>query len=225
VNYTNSITEVGNGAMTDDEYIAHFSIWAAMKSPMIMTNVFAKIDPQTLSILQNTAVLAVSQDSAGASVTRRSRYFVGDTDEFGKGEIQLWTGGLSGGDQLVLFLNAGSKDREMNASLTEIFWEDAPGGTAGQVKQGWDIYDLWANRISNKTASAIINGTASNPLNMTELGGARKVYAQVPPSNSTALMGTKVGSVKPSGTVLAKVRSHGVAMLRLRAQPSKKDEL
>ena len=110
------IPEVGNGAMTDDEYIAHFSIWAAMKSPMIMTNVFAKIDPQTLSILQNTAVLAVSQDSVGSSVTRRWRYFVNDTDVFGKGEIQLLTGGLSGGDQLVLFFNAGSKDREMNAS-------------------------------------------------------------------------------------------------------------
>lgn len=211
--------------MTDEEYKAHFSIWAAMKSPMIMTNVLAKLDPQTLSILQNTAVLAVSQDVLGSPATRRWRCFVDDTDEFGKGEIQLFTGGLSGGDQLVLLFNAGSKDREMNATLSEIFWENAPRGTAVQVKQAWDIYDLWADRISNKTALAIINGTASTPLNMTPLGGSRHVYAQIPPSNTTGLMGSKVGSVKPSGTVFAKVKSHGVAMLRLRAQPTVKDEL
>lgn len=95
---------------------------------MVMTDVFAKLDLQTLSSLQDTAVLAVSQDSVGSSITRCWRYFVSDTDVFGKGEIQLLTGGLSGGDQLVLFLNAGSKDREV--SLAEIFWEDARRGTA-----------------------------------------------------------------------------------------------
>jgi len=225
--------QVGNGAMTDDEYVAHFSLWAAMKSPLLMTNVFATIDPQTLSILQNPAVIAVSQDSVGSSASRRWRYYVNDTDEFGHGEIQLWTGSLSGGDQLVLFFNAGSNGRSMNASLSEIFWEVAPKGTAAQVKQSWDIYDLWGNRMSNATASAIINGNmtsnASGYFNVTAAGGAKEVFAQAPPSNSTALMGSKVGSVLPSGTVTVQVKAHGVAMLRLRAQPtstaSKRDEL
>jgi alpha-galactosidase len=199
--------------------IGHFSIWAATKSPMIMTDVFAKLDLQTLSSLQDTAVLAVSQDSVGSSITRCWRYFVSDTDVFGKGEIQLLTGGLSGGDQPVLFLNAGSKDREV--SLAEVFWEDARPGTAHH--KCWDIYDLWANPTGNASALAIINGTASNSINMTAMGGSRHVYAQVPPSNSSS----KVGSVEPSGTVFAKVKSHGVAMLQLRAQPTsgKKDEL
>lgn len=210
--------------MTDEEYVAHFSIWAAMKSPLIMTNAFSKIDPATLSILQNTAVLAVSQDSVGSSATRRWRYYVEDTDEFGHGEIQLFTGSLAGGDQLVLFFNAGSKDRYMNATLSEIFWENAPRGTAPQVQQAWDIYDLWGNRMSNDTASAILNGTvtSSSPgyFNITEAGGAKQVFSQVPPSNSSALMGKKIGSVEPQGTVFAFVKSHGVAMLRLRAQPT-----
>ncbi|KAL1874027.1 hypothetical protein VTK73DRAFT_581 [Phialemonium thermophilum] len=226
------LLQVGNGGMTDDEYVAHFSIWAAMKSPLIMTNVLAKLDPQTLSILQNAAVLAVSQDPLGSSATRRWRYFVNDTDEFGRGEIQLLTGSLAGDDQLVLFFNAGTQERTMNASLAEVFWEVAPRGTAPQVKQAWDIYDLWKGaRMSNATASAIIAGNGTLPVNMTEIGGggpdgARRAYAQVPPSNSTALMGTKVGSVQPSGTFTAHVKPHGVAMLRLRAQSTRKrDEL
>jgi alpha-galactosidase len=145
-----------------------------MKSPMIMTDIFAKLDLQTLSSLQDTAVLAVSQDSVGSSVTRCWRYFVSDTDVFGKGEIQLLTGGLSGGDQLVLFFNAGSKDREV--SLAEIFWEDARRGIAHhKCSLGWDIYDLWANPTGNASALAIINGTASNPINMTAMGGSRHV--------------------------------------------------
>ena len=213
--------------MTDEEYITHFSIWAAMKSPMIMTNVLAKIDAHTLSILQNTAVLAVSQDSAGSSATRRWRYFVDDTDIFGQGEIQLFTGPLSGGDQLVLFLNAGAKDREMNATLKEIFWESGVGGTAPQFQEAWDIYDLWANRMSNARAAGIIAGNATIPFNMTAHGGSpREIYAQTPPSNSTALMGTHVGAVKPGGKVTVHAKAHGVVMLRLRQRvDGKKDEL
>lgn len=221
------MTEVGDGAMTDEEYITHFSLWAAMKSPMIMTNIFAEIDARTLSILQNTAVLAVSQDSTGSSATRRWRYFVNDTDRFGQGEIQLLTGPLSGGDQLALFLNAGTRAREMNATLEEIFWESGVGGTAPQVQEAWDIYDLWGDRMSNARAAGIIAGNATIPFNMTAHGGSpRNVYAQTPPSNSTALMGTKVGSVKPGGKVKVYVKPHGVAMLRLRQQASmKRDEL
>lgn len=207
------------------------SLWAAFKSPLLMTNVLSKIDPPTLSILQNPAVLAVSQDPVGSSVNRIWRYYVDDVDANGYGEIQLFSGGLAGGDQLVLLLNAGAKDRTMNTTLEDIFWEDGPGGTASQVQQSWDVYDLWANRMSNETAAAIINGANSNstggaaaaPINMTALGGARHVYSQVPPSNSKALMGTKVGSVQPRGTVKAFVKAHGVAMLRLRQQ--QKDEL
>ena len=35
--------EVGNGGMTDNEYVAHMSLWALMKSPLIMGNNLDKI--------------------------------------------------------------------------------------------------------------------------------------------------------------------------------------
>lgn len=216
--------QVGNGGLTDSESVAHFSLWAALKSPLLMTNVMSRIDPPTLSILQNTAVLAVSQDPVGSAATRRWRYYVDDVDEYHKGEIQMYSGPLSGGDQLLLFLNSGTKDREMNASLVDIFWDQGASGTAKQIQQSWDIYDLWANRMSDEQAAAIINGTAAPPFNMTAMGGARHVYAQVPLPASNELMGLKVGTVQAGGTVTAQVPAHGVAMLRLRAQ-SKKDEL
>ena len=211
---------MGNGGLTDDEAIAHFSLWAALKSPLLMTNVMTKIDGPTLSILQNTAVLAVSQDPEGSSAVRIWRYYVDG------GEIQMFSGPLSGGDQLVLLLNSAPTARDMNATLTDIFWLDGAEGTASEIQSSWDVYDLWAGRMSNATANAIIQGegNATRPINMTALGGAEKVYSQVPLPTSKALMGSKVGTVKAGGKVTAHVQPNGVAMLRLR-EVKTKDEL
>ncbi|KAK2789845.1 hypothetical protein FQN53_001208 [Emmonsiellopsis sp. PD_33] len=215
---------VGGGGLSDDEMVAHFSVWAALKSPLLMSLRLNEIDAKSVSILQNIAVVAVSQDAEGASATRKWRHFVNDTNEFGKGEISMFSGGLSGGDQVVLLLNAATSDRQMDASLVDIFWDNGPSGTAKQIQQTWDIYDLWANRMDDETANSIINGNTPEKLiaerNLTALGGAKNVFAKVPDSNSELLMGLKVGSVGPGGTVSAFVKAHGAAMFRLRQRGS-----
>lgn len=228
--------------MTDDEYITHFSMWAALKSPLIMGNDMRKMDAATLSILSNPAVIAVSQDPAGSAAFRRWQYAVEETDVYGQGEIQMWSGSLTGGDMLVVLLNAGNSDREMNATLADIFWDNGPGGTAVEISQAWDVYDLWANRMDNATANAIIdaanaaaNSTSSASLptpssgsqfryNATAMGG----YATGLSQNDPVLLGKKIGTVQPQGKLTAQVAKHGVGMFRLRAQASsmqKKDEL
>ncbi|EJC99288.1 alpha-galactosidase/alpha-n-acetylgalactosaminidase [Fomitiporia mediterranea MF3/22] len=226
--------EIGNGGMTDDEYKTHFTMWAALKSPLIMGNDLRKITPETLSILSNPAVLAISQDTGSRPAFRRWRYFVGDTDKFGQGEIQMWSGSLSGGDALVVLLNGGDKEREMNATLVDIFWDNMPLGNPPQASQAWDVYDLWGNRMDNDTAARIIaaaNQTAlgnatSDPstigsefrYNATQMGG----YTAGLQQNSTVLLGEKVGTVEPHGSVTATVPRHGVGAFRLRAQASEK---
>ena len=97
--------EVGNGDMTDNEYVAHMSLWALMKSPLIMGNNLDKITAQSLSILMNPAVIAINQDPAGSSGQRVWRFDT-DKDKYGRGEISLWTGSLANGDQVVALLNA-----------------------------------------------------------------------------------------------------------------------
>lgn len=105
------------GGMDDEEYKTHFSMWAAVKSPLLMSNSIANLKPQDLSILNNPAVIAVNQDPAGSSAVRVWRYYVNDTDQYGQGEIHLWSGSLAGGDQLVVLLNGGNSSRMMNATL------------------------------------------------------------------------------------------------------------
>lgn len=44
---------------------AHFALWAIMKAPLLLGNNLSALDAGTLSVLSNTAALAVSQDPLG----------------------------------------------------------------------------------------------------------------------------------------------------------------
>ncbi len=57
--------EVGNGGMTDAEYITHFSLWAISKAPLLIGCDVTKMSAATLSILSNPEVIAVNQDPLG----------------------------------------------------------------------------------------------------------------------------------------------------------------
>jgi alpha-galactosidase len=86
--------EVGNGGMSYDEYKTHFSMWAAIKSPLIMGNKLDRLSPEDYGILTNPAVLAISQDPQGSAVQRQRviKLPESEQDEWGFGEVQIWSG-------------------------------------------------------------------------------------------------------------------------------------
>ena len=130
---------------------------------------------------------------------------------------------------------------EMSTSLAEIFIDDATtagGATNGPLpsSQGWDIYDLWGYRMDSFTASSIlhgnatVNGTITNQSNSTSLFNATETsYADGAKNEDAAIMGLRIGSVPPMGSIGALVPRHGIALYRLRAQGGgskrKRDEL
>jgi hypothetical protein len=59
------VLEVGNGGMTDAEYVTHFSLWAISKAPLIIGCDITKMSVATLSTLTNPEVIAVNQDPLG----------------------------------------------------------------------------------------------------------------------------------------------------------------
>jgi len=236
--------EVGNGAMTDAEYVAHFSLWAAVKSPLIMGNDLRKVPPADLAILSNAAVIAVNQDPSGSSASRKWMYSTNEIDVDGRAAIQLWSGNLNsttGGDytdMVVLLINGNNKTTVMNATLADIFVDSGPSGTAPQVKMSWEVRDLWANRMSDDEAQAIISsssdtGNATTGYNATTVGKGRynatkTSYAEGLAQNDPILLGNVTTTVQPSGTIVATVDPHGAAMFRLRALPTatrRRDEL
>ncbi|CAF3158558.1 unnamed protein product [Rotaria sp. Silwood2] len=57
--------EIGNGGMTDAEYVTHFSLWAISKAPLLIGCDVTNMSAATLSTLTNPEVIAVNQDPLG----------------------------------------------------------------------------------------------------------------------------------------------------------------
>ena len=219
--------EVGNGAMTYDEYKTHFSMWAAIKSPLIMGNNLNTISPEDFAILINPAVLAISQDPAGSAIGRSWRQQVPDTDRYGYGEIQVWQGSLDNGDHVVAMINAGNNSRTISSSLVDVF-----GGlsTNKLAQTTWDLFDVWGNEtvMPTQIAAQVLNGSLSISNATGYYNASHTSFADGLAQNNTLLFGTHVGQVAAGGTLEAQVPRHGIAMYRLRdasAAMRKRDEL
>src|SRR5437867_3169869 len=86
--------EVGNGRMTNREYIAHFSLWALLNAPLIAGNDLRSMSDSTRLILTNREVIAVNQDWGGMQ-GHKAR------DD---GEQEVWMKPMSSGDAAVVLL-------------------------------------------------------------------------------------------------------------------------
>ena len=225
--------EVGNGGMTDDEYKTHFTMWAAVKSALLMGNNMDRLSARDLSILNNPAIIALSQDPLGVSAVRIWRIDVDDDDldSYGQGELQLWSGPLSGGDHFVALLNAANRTREMSAAAHDIFHDAGAEGASEASTAEWTLHDLWANRMPEEVAQALIDGnsTRAADLNVTSYyyNATETSYEDGLAAENTLLLGRSVATLSPKGTITAAVPRHGIMAYRLRraGQPRKRDEL
>lgn len=222
--------EVGNGGMTDSEYVAHFTMWSMVKSSMLMGNDVRSLDAQGLSILLNPAVLAVSQDSLGSGAVRRWRVKVpeDERDQYGEGEISMWSGELAGGDWVVALLNTGIKDRQLSATLADIFVDNG-GAKSDEAADAWDLRDLWGNRMPDTVAQQIRHGnsTASvQGLHQYWWNATAMSYANGVAKGAEVLLGTRNGSVSAQGMISSTVPARSVRAWRLQSQRlTKRSEL
>lgn len=222
--------EVGNGGQDDNEYVTHFSMWAINSSPLMIGTNIGTISPANLAILSNPAIIALNQDPSASAAVRKWRYLV-DPDDYGQGEIALWTRVMDNGDTVIALLNAGNTTRTMNATMNDIFFDQRTAGAyqaPPELSETWDVFDLWGNRMTDQEAGMIINGTTSNATS-TRYNATATSYAEGLKNNDTALYGVHVGSIAPSGTFSAEIARHSVGVYRLRSQGSasmrKRDEL
>ncbi|GAB2233569.1 hypothetical protein Droror1_Dr00002795 [Drosera rotundifolia] len=147
--------EVGNGGMSYDEYVVHFSIWAISKAPLIIGCDLRNMTNDTLSILSNAEVIAVNQDPLGIQARQVRNY----------GQRDVWAGPLSGGRTVVLFVNKKYSTEEMTA-----FWSDI-GVSANQAVQ---VRDLWLHED--------LNTTMTGNLTVTLLAHSCKMFILTPTS-------------------------------------------
>lgn len=134
--------EVGNGGMTKDEYIIHFSLWAISKAPLLIGCDVRNMTKETMEILSNKEVIAVNQDSLGVQAKKVRMY----------GDQEIWAGPLSGYRVVVVLLNRG-KNPEPAPTIAN--WDDIgiPPKTEVQVR------DVWKHETMKKPIRDKINVT------------------------------------------------------------------
>ncbi|KAF1985014.1 glycoside hydrolase family 27 protein [Aulographum hederae CBS 113979] len=219
--------EVGNGGMSYDEYKTHFSMWAIIKSPLIMGNKLDELSPEDYAILINPAVIAINQDPLGSAASRQWRVQEDKKDEYGYGEIQVWSGELANGDHIVAFINGGSGDQVISSTLVEVFdgLRNSP-----KVQKSWDVYDLWGadTVMSNEVAARILGGESKLSHAEGYFNASRHGFQDAIARNDSRVVGTYAKTVPAKGTLTADIPRHGVALFRLRETSEgkgQKDEL
>lgn len=213
--------EVGQGGMTDDEYVAHFSMWAVLKSPLLIGADLRTLSASALSILNNPAVIAVNQDPLGLSARQVMRNLSVPKDKYGMGETQVWSGPLYGGDQVVVLLNAANEDMSIETDLEDIFVSEGPGGNSEQCSETWDVHDLWSDRMELGVAEEVLKANekeARSLLRKVDWYNATKTpYRKGLDADDERLMGQKVGQLSPAGRLEYVVPRHSARMFRLRS--------
>jgi alpha-galactosidase len=130
--------EVGNGGMTDTEYRTHFSLWSMMSAPLLIGSDLRTASASTLSILTNTAVIAIDQDPLG-----KAAYVVRNS-----GGQWVFSKVLANGDRAVALFNE-------NGSATTISTSAAQAGM--NAAGSYTLRDLWSG--STTTTSGTISAT------------------------------------------------------------------
>ena len=87
--------EVGNGELTYDESVTHFSMWCMLAAPLMSGNDLREMDFKTRQILTNKEVIAVNQDPLG----RQGIRFMD------MGDREIWAKPLADGEIAVCFMN------------------------------------------------------------------------------------------------------------------------
>jgi alpha-galactosidase len=131
--------EVGNGGMTDDEYRAHFSMWAMLAAPLIAGNDVRDMSATTRAILTAPEIIAIDQDLLGQQA-RRVRHSDG---------ADVWMRQLRGGAHAALLLNRGNAPARIAVS-----WADLGLKGPHVVRDLWERADLGVSAEGHEAAVA-----------------------------------------------------------------------
>ncbi|KAG6848836.1 hypothetical protein H0H93_013595 [Arthromyces matolae] len=165
------ILEVGNGQLSYDEAKSHFTAWALMKSPLLISTNLASVSQQTLEILKNKEIIAINQDPVVGTSIIPFRWGINPAWTHNASyPAQYWSGESQNGTVFML-LNTLDHPADMFFNLTESPW----------IRAGrqYSVRDLWTH---TDNGTAVRNFTAY----------------QVPPHGVVALLLKDIGD-EPAG--------------------------
>ncbi|KAI8927199.1 glycoside hydrolase superfamily [Entophlyctis helioformis] len=160
--------EVGNGGMTNVEYRTHFSLWCALKSPLILGNNVANMTKEIHEILGNKELIAINQDPLGLSASLAERFtkptFLGLSET---PIIDIITGPLAGGDKVAVLFNRDTIPHDITLDFAKHF--GLPAGSTAALRDLWAHKDLgvisesYTVKQVEPHASVVFRATAITP--------------------------------------------------------------
>ena len=139
---------VGQGYLTDDEEVSHFSLWCLVKAPLILGHDVTRQTPRTVEILSNAELIGLNQDRLGA----QGRIVLNDTER----GVQVWAAPLDNGDVAAVLFNRDSAAKNVTAAWRDLWIE--PDFALMRVR------DLWAHKdlgLFNASFTALLRSHAS----------------------------------------------------------------
>ncbi len=160
--------EVGRGGMTDTEMRSHFALWAVMASPLIAGNDLRSMSTATQTILKNSHLIAINQDSLGLQATQVSH----------DGTRRVLAKRLANGDVAVALFNQGSTTTTVSTTAA----------AAGKTGTSFTLLDAWTNTTSSTSGTISASVPAHGTVVYRVSGGGT-----TPPPTTTTLVSTSSG--------------------------------
>lgn len=133
--------EVGNGKLTYNQNVSHFSLWCMMNAPLILGNDLRNMSEQVKSIVTNKNMIAINQDSLAKQAKRVK-----------KGVVDVLAKPLADGSVAVCFFNKASHPSKAKFDLNALV-DDKYVAMAKQneyrIKEQWSGENLTTNGIVN----------------------------------------------------------------------------
>lgn len=132
--------EIGNGGMTKDEYVVHFSLWAISKAPLLIGCDVRNTTKDIIDIIANKEAIAINQDKLGVQAKKVRM----------EGDWEVWAGPLSKYRVALVILNRGAWRTAITAH-----WDDIgiPVGSTVVARDVWEHKTLKTRFVGNLTAT------------------------------------------------------------------------
>jgi alpha-galactosidase len=104
------LLQIGNGAMTQDEFRTHLNLWAVLAAPLMLGNDVRIMTRETLATLTNEEVIAIDQDPLGKQGKRVSQ----------NGTTEVWARPLADGSTAAAFFNRGDQSAAVAVSWQQL---------------------------------------------------------------------------------------------------------
>lgn len=118
---------------------AQLSLWAALKSPLLVSADLTNVSQPLIDILRNTEVLAISDDVLGREAIRL------EDQPHSTSVGEIYAGPIVGGFVVVMF-NRGGAPAPMELHLADVVPQSNGGAS-------WSIRDLWAHASRGTVAA------------------------------------------------------------------------